>query len=204
MPPGNLEVGLDNRIDRDRIESIVRERLQQEGASPEEIDSAIRELRAGRTAKNRGAKGDRWEYRSGMRILGLPLFHIVIGRDPETGRVGKALGVIAIGRVAFGVLPIGQVAIGILPIGQLAIGVLFAFGQAAFAGYDALGQVAVASHFAAGQLAAAISAIGQFAVGRFVICQVGWGQYVWSTKVKDPEALQHFREMFGWLLDAIP
>ena len=159
-----------------------------------DVEALLREKTRGRP---------RYEYKSEASLLGLPLVHIVIGRDPETGRVGKALGILAIGRMAFGVLPIGQLAIGVFPIGQLALGVVFALGQAAFAGYDAVGQLAVGSHFALGQFAAAASAIGQFALGRYVVAQIGWGRYVWSTKIKDPEALEHFREMFHWVFELL-
>jgi hypothetical protein len=185
------------------MESALREKLLREGKSPEEIEEAVRQLRAGEVRMPDHKGRSRYEYRSKTQFLGLPLVHIVIGRDPKTGRVGKAVGIVALGRMAFGVLPIGQLAIGVCPIGQLSIGLVFALGQAAFAGYDVLGQLAVSSHFALGQFAAAASAIGQLAVGRYVVAQIGWGRYVWSTKVKDPEALEHFREMFQWLFDLV-
>jgi hypothetical protein len=192
---------LSRRIDRKHLEAILRERLLQEGRSEEEIETALRDLRDSSPGQLRALLKPRWEYKSEITVLGLPLVHIVTGRDPKTGRVGKAVGVIAIGRMAFGVLALGQLAVGVFPIGQLAIGALFALGQGAFAGYHAIGQVAVASTFAAGQLAVAASAIGQLALGRFVLAQVGWGRYVWSTKAKDPEALQHFKEMFDWFFE---
>jgi hypothetical protein len=187
-------------IDRARIETIVRERLMQEGRTDEEIESAVQQIHSASPAILRAYARPRWEYKSEFTILGLPLIHIVTGRDPRTGRVGKAVGVVAIGRMAFGVLPMGQLAIGIFPIGQFALGALFALGQLAIAGYDAVGQVAIASHFSLGQFALATSAIGQLAIGRYVLCQVGFGQHVYSTKIKDTEVLTHFREMFDWLL----
>jgi hypothetical protein len=188
-------------IDKTHIEGIVRERLAQEGRSEEEIESAIRELQTASYGQLRAFVRPRWEYKSEMKFLGLPLVHIVMGRDPKTGAVGKAVGIIAIGRMAFGVLALGQLAVGVVPIGQLAIGLLFALGQGAFAGYHAIGQVAVASGFAAGQFAVAASAIGQLALGRYVLAQVGFGRFVWSTKVKDPEALAHFKDMFDWFFE---
>ncbi len=187
-------------IDRARIETIVRERLMQEGRSDEEVEAAVRQIQSAPPALLMAYSRPRWEYKSEFTVLGLPLIHIVTGRDPKTGRVGKAVGVVAIGRMAFGVLPIGQLAIGIFPIGQFALGALFSLGQLAIAGYDAVGQAAVASHFSLGQFALAASAIGQLAVGRYVLCQVGLGQHVYSTKIKDTEVLDHFREMFDWLL----
>jgi hypothetical protein len=186
-------------IDRARIETIVRERLMQEGRTDAEIEAAVQQIHSAAPKTLMAYARPRWEYKSEFAVLGLPLIHIVTGRDTQ-GRVGKAVGVIAIGRMAFGVVPIGQLAIGILPIGQFALGAIFALGQLALAGYDAVGQVAVASHFSLGQFALAASAIGQLAVGRYVLCQVGVGQHVYSTKVKDPEVFDHFREMFDWLL----
>jgi hypothetical protein len=187
------------KIDQREVETILRDKLRQSGKSPEEVETLVKQYFAGA----RGYRGGRprWEYKSEMSILGLPLVHIVRGRDPVTGSVGKAFGVIAIGRIAVGVLPIGQLAIGVLPIGQLALGAIFALGQGAFAGYISVGQLAVASQFALGQLAAAASAIGQLGFGNYVLAQVGWGTHVWSTKVQDPEALEHFKTMFAGLLE---
>jgi hypothetical protein len=178
---------------------IVRERLAQEGRTDAEIEAAVQQLHSASPKMLMAYARPRWEYKSEFTVLGLPLIHIVTGRDAK-GRVGKAVGVVAIGRMAFGVLPIGQLAIGLLPIGQFALGAIFALGQLAIAGYDAVGQVAIASHFSLGQFALAASAIGQLAVGRYVLCQVGFGQHVYSSKAKDPEVLEHFREMFDWLL----
>jgi hypothetical protein len=171
----------------------------QEGRSDAEIETAVQQIHSASPKMLMAYARPRWEYKSEFTVLGLPLIHIVTGRDAK-GRVGKAVGVIAIGRMAFGVLPIGQLAIGILPVGQFALGAIFALGQLAIAGYDTVGQVAMASHFSLGQFAVAGSAIGQLAVGRYVLCQVGFGQHIYSTKVKDPEVLDHFREMFDWLL----
>jgi len=189
---------LKKRVNLSYLESLLREKLQQEGKTAEEIEEAVRELRAGQGPRMVMPLRPRYEYRSETSFMGLPLVHVVLGRHPETGSVGKAVGILAIGRIAFGVIPIGQLAIGILPIGQLAIGLVFALGQGAIAGVDAIGQLAVGSHFALGQFAAASSAIGQMAVGRYVLAQVGWGRHVFTTKMKDPEVLEHFREMFGW------
>jgi len=194
---------LKKRVDINYLESVLREKLEQEGRTGEEIEAAVRELRTGQGQRLLVPVRPRYEYRSDASLFGLPLVHVVLGRHPETGRVGKAVGIVAIGRIAFGVLPIGQLAIGIVPIGQLALGVVFAVGQGAIAGYDAIGQLAVGSHFALGQFAAAASAIGQLAVGRYVLAQIGWGRYVFSTKIKDPEVLEHFRGMFNWVLDLL-
>ena len=188
------------RIEQSEVEAILRDKLRQSGQSEEEVEASIKQYFSKQAAGYRGGR-PRWEYKSESSILGLPLVHIVRGRDPVTGAVGKAFGVLAIGRIAVGVLPIGQLAVGVLPIGQLALGAIFALGQGAFAGYVSIGQLAVASQFALGQLAAAASAIGQLGFGNYVLAQVGWGAHVWSTKVQDPEALEHFKTMFAGLLE---
>ena len=139
------------------------------------------------------------EYTSHRKVGNWPLVHITLGRSPETGRRKVAKGIIAIGRIAFGVLPIGQLAIGLFPIGQLALGLCFALGQGAFSLGAALGQVAVAPVFAVGQIAVAYAAIGQLALGYYCIAQAAAGVHVWTMKVKDPAALEFFRNLFPLL-----
>ena len=98
------ELTLKNRVDRAYIEAILRERLLQEGRSEEEIEAAIRDLQTASPGQLRAVVRPRWEYKSEMRVLGLPLVHIVTGRDPKTGRVkyagkltGKGSGIYADG-----------------------------------------------------------------------------------------------------------
>lgn len=139
------------------------------------------------------------EYTSHARVGSWPLVHITLGRSPETGRRKIAKGVIAIGRIALGVLPIGQLAIGLFPIGQLALGLGIALGQGAFSLFSAIGQVAVAPLFAAGQIAVAYAAIGQLCLGYYCIAQAAIGVHIWTMKVKDPAALEFFRNLFPFL-----
>jgi len=143
------------------------------------------------------------EYTSHRKVGAWPLVHITLGRSPETGRRKVAKGIIAIGRIAFGVLPIGQLAIGVIPIGQLALGLFFALGQGAFSLGVSLGQVAVAPVFAVGQIAVAYAAIGQLALGYYCIAQAAVGVHVWTMKVKDPAALEFFRNLFPALKQII-
>lgn len=160
-------------------------------------------LRRGAGRTGRYPSANRWEYRSSFNFLGFPLVHIVIGRDPQTGRMGRAMGVIAIGRIAIGGIAIGQAAIGICPIGQVALGLLLAFGQLSLGGWESFGQLAAASRLAVGQVAVAESAIGQVAVARYGICQAGIGGHIHSMKRRSPEAIRHFREQFPVLWDEI-
>jgi len=117
------------------------------------------------------------DYRSSIRLFGLPLVHVAIGRAGADGRYhrGVATAWFALGDVAFGVLfafggvavggvSLGGIATGLLPIGGLALGLLafgglsagvVAIGGAAFAWYAALGGLAMAHDYALGGVASA-------------------------------------------------
>jgi hypothetical protein len=113
-----------------------------------------------------------FEYRSRLKVFGLPLVHVVRGIDPSSGRRPAAVGIIAVGQVAVGVVAIGQVAIGGISLGQAAIGLGLGIGQLAF-GLMAAGQVAAGLLGAAGQLAVAPHALGMVTdTGLFVA--IGW------------------------------
>jgi hypothetical protein len=113
-----------------------------------------------------------FEYRSRLKVFGLPLVHVVRGIDPSSGRRPTAIGIIAVGQVAVGVLAIGQVAVGGISIGQASIGLGWGIGQLAF-GLLAAGQVAAGLLGAAGQLAVAPHALGMVTdTGMFVAA--GW------------------------------
>src|SRR5580765_2154614 len=113
-----------------------------------------------------------FEYRSRLKVFGLPLVHIVRGIDPSSGRRPTAVGVIAVGQVAVGLVAVGQVAVGAISLGQASIGLGWGIGQLAF-GTMAAGQVAAGLLGAVGQLAFAPHALGMVAdTGGFVA--VGW------------------------------
>lgn len=138
------------------------------------------------------------EFTSHRTLFGLPLVHVTLGRNPETGRRKTARGIIAIGRFAAGVVAIGQVALGFVGIGQLGVGLL-SLGQAAL-GLMALGQLAIGTQFALGQVAVGAVAIGQLALGKMVLAQVGFGEHVWSVDIKDPAAIAYFKDLAASLL----
>src|SRR5688572_11599779 len=73
-----------------------------------------------------------FEYRSRLKVMGLPLVHIVRGIDPSSGRRPTAVGIVAIGQVAVGLVAIGQVAVGAISLGQASIGLGWGIGQLAF------------------------------------------------------------------------
>jgi len=113
-----------------------------------------------------------FEYRSRLKVFGLPLVHVVRGIDPSSGRRPTAVGIIAVGQVAVGLVAIGQVAVGAISLGQASIGLGWGIGQLAF-GTIAAGQVAAGLLGAVGQLAVAPHALGMVTdTGGFVA--VGW------------------------------
>ncbi len=126
-----------------------------------------------------------YEYRSEAEILGWPVIHIAFGKDAETGKVIVAKGIIAI----------GQFGVGLITFAQVGVGLLFGFGQCV-AGIVAIGQVAIGIYFGMGQLATGLTAIGQFALGRYILAQIGFGQYVWFPDRSDPEAVEHFTNLW--------
>ncbi len=127
-----------------------------------------------------------YEWKSKTEILGWPLIHIAIGRNKETGKLMVAKGIIAI----------GQFGIGVITIAQFGIGILFGLGEFV-GGFLAIGQFALGIYFGLGQFAAGFTAIGQFAFGWYVRAQLGYGKYIWSTRIQDFEAMEYFRNL--WL-----
>ncbi len=134
------------------------------------------------------------EFKSNANFLGLPLLHYTRGKCPETGRRVIAKGVVAIGRLAMGILAIGQASFGLIAIGQLGVGLILGLGQGA-TGLYAVGQAAIGLMFGLGQFATGEIAIGQLAYGKYVLAQVGYGDYVWSMKRADPEAIKFFKSL---------
>src|SRR5262245_31434863 len=103
------------------------------------------------------------EYRSQLRIWGVPFVHVAWGLDPFTGGPRVARGIIAVGPVALGVVAVGPVAVGLVAVGQLAAALVLAAGQVA-AAIGAVGQLALGAPLAVGQIAMARAAHGQLTV----------------------------------------
>lgn len=127
-----------------------------------------------------------YEWRSKATIFGIPLVHIAVGR--KNGRL----------RVAKGIVAIGQFGIGLFTIAQFGVGILFGFGQFLLAS-TAIAQFAISFLFGLGQIASGYIAIGQFGYGYYVLAQSGFGTHVWSTRIKDPIALEFFKNLAAWL-----
>jgi len=128
------------------------------------------------------------EFKSHLKIGTLPLVHITLGVNPETGKRLWAKGLIAVGRKAAGIIAIGQLAIGVISIGQLSIGLLIA-----------MGQLSIAILFAAGQVGIGFVAIGQLAAGFYVLGQAGFGKFVLSTHTRNPQAVNFFKPLLEGL-----
>jgi hypothetical protein len=138
------------------------------------------------------------EFKSHLKIGALPLVHITLGVNPETGKRIWAKGVIAIGRKAAGIIAIGQLAIGVISIGQLSIAPLIALGQLSIAGLFAAGQVGIGT-VAIGQAAVGWIAVGQFAAGFYALGQAGIGKFVLSTHTRDQQAVIFFESLLETL-----
>jgi hypothetical protein len=136
------------------------------------------------------------EFTSHCRWADLPLMHYTYGRCPETGKRVTARGVLAVGRFARGIVAVGQITIGLVAVGQLAIGLLFGLGMAA-TGAISVGQIAVSMLLGVGQLAVGHVAIGQIALGHYVMAQLGWGDFVWDSRLIDPQAHRFFLSLIG-------
>ena len=109
-----------------------------------------------------------YEYRSRVSCRGWPLIHIAFGKDPATGRLKRARGIIAIGNHATGVLAVGVLAFGLFSYGVVSVGLLAAgvlcLG-AVSAGVLSLGLAASYGVVAIAPLALGVNALGYLAAG---------------------------------------
>ncbi|NLX07164.1 MAG: hypothetical protein GXY33_18665 [Phycisphaerae bacterium] len=144
--------------------------------------------------------------RSSKTILGLPVWEIASGPDPENGQshgharavvaIGdRATGVVAVGRFfATGLIAIGPVSVGVFAMAGLAVGG-FAVGGLA-AGLVAAGGVAFGG-VALGGIAAGGAAVGGMAVGHYAMGGVAMGSHVISPAERSVEAAEFFQH---WLI----
>jgi hypothetical protein len=126
-----------------------------------------------------------FEYQSKRRLWGMPLLHVVHGRDPATGRVreargvfafgDKARGVVAIGGRAHGVFACGGMASGVVAIGGLAVG-LISMGGAALGLLFALGGLSI------GALSFGGLAMGYHAIGGWRSAGLEWAERSWHIE----------------------
>ena len=128
-----------------------------------------------------------FEYRSKTEIFGLPLVHIISGRniDFTSGKPRVAKGIIAIGPIAIGGLALGGLSIGAISFGGLALG-LVAFGGAAIGLLLAIGGMAIG-----------LVAIGGGAIGYYAMGGGAWGVHPLGSNTQDPLAMEFFKRYFG-------
>lgn len=130
--------------------------------------------------------------RSDYEYLGLPLWCVAVGPDPERGELrGHAKGILAVGDVATGLVAIGGLARGGIAIGGLAWGVV-ALGGLALGGL-ACGGLAIGL-LAIGGGAAGWIAVGGAAAGVYAAGGAAWGTYVISAAERSPEAVAFFSQ----------
>ena len=96
-------------------------------------------------------KWDGWgfEYKSNLRLFGLPLVHIAFKFKPNRVPV-VAKGVLAIGQFACGIITISQFGIGVVSISQFTIA-WYALAQFAL-GYSIIAQMGIYIQSGRGQL----------------------------------------------------
>jgi len=128
--------------------------------------------------------GSGFEWKSQGTLLGWPLIHVAVGRDAR----GKL-------RVAKGVIAVGQFAVGLITVAQFGVGLLFGLGQFIF-GLTAVAQFAGAPAFGVGQFAAGYTAIGQVVLAYYGLAQTGHATHLWSTRHRDPVAVEYFRSLW--------
>lgn len=128
------------------------------------------------------------EYRSGLKLLGIPLVHVkfAMPEQDESPAIGwiaggesaygvlfawgaYAVGLISVGIVSLGVVSVGAVGIGIIGLGTVGIG-LFALGAAAIGikAYGALAALGWQGAFSNGFSVAKAGAVGPVALGEEV------------------------------------
>jgi hypothetical protein len=160
-------------------------------------------LRRAWTQLRFATSGQLYEYRSARTVLGLPLVHVIGGmRQPGAPpRVARgwfaaggerAVGVVAMSRIAFGVFAFGGIAAGGFTWSGIGLGLLaccgIGVGLTSFSGL-AVGWLAV------GGVALGQTAIGGVAVGTYALGGKTYGEHRVDGMRQDPEAEERFREL---------
>ncbi len=149
------------------LDEVVLRALEKERARRQQSADEFKTQVAGAGAmpprRRQPKPGEPFEYKSKRTLFGLPLLHVVSGRDPETGKAREARGFIAIGDKARGVFAFGGIARGWFAFGGLAFGVV-AFGGVGI-GLISISGLAIGLLFACGGVALGLLALGGLALG---------------------------------------
>ena len=141
--------------------------------------------------------------RSEAEVLGLPLWEIAMGPDPEKDEIrGHAKAIIAIGDLATGFLAIGGCARGVIALGGLAIGAI-ALGGGAIGALLAVGGAAVGGVAFGGAAAGGIAG-GGGAAGYYAFGGGAYGEYVYSATRRDPQAVELAKSVARFLGVPLP
>ena len=173
FPAPSERVAVDVSLDRVVLRTLEKEpalRYQRAGDLGTEVESlssagvgtsgwehGLRQVYRGLISPAPSPRPRFYEYRSKKTLWGLPLVHVISGRDPSGG-LRVARGIVAVGEVAVGLVAIGGVAIGAVSLGGVSLGLISA-GGIALGLLIALGGVALGG-FAAGGLAVGLAGIG--------------------------------------------
>ena len=131
-----------------------------------------------------------YEWRTKAELFGLPLIHIKMGGDPDTGRMrGVAKGIVAVGDVAFGVLAVGGAAFGGVTLGGFSLGLA------------SLGGAAIGLLLGLGGFATGYVALGGLAIGYYAMGGAAFGAHVVGGNFQDPEAMEFFQRYLGAAMD---
>ncbi len=171
---GNIDEIVFRALEKERTrrqQSVDEFKTQVEGAGP--LPRRGRRLR----------RGDPFEYQSKRRLCGMPLLHVVSGRDPVTGETREAHGFFAIGDRARGVFAFGGIAKGWFAFGGVAMGLVafggIGLGLISFSGL-AVGLLLSYGAISIGALALGGLAVGYHAVGGIVLGWHGMGAIVFA------------------------
>jgi hypothetical protein len=136
-----------------------------------------------------------YEFISDARWRGIPWVHVAHGRNPETGRLAVAKGMLAVGQFAVGGIAIGQIAVGFVTVAQIGIGAVAALGQLVAGGW-AIGQLAIGLKGAIGMLAVASQAVGMATAGDVCLGGMSACTHRWTVERRDPVAVRAFQNTF--------
>jgi len=148
-----------------------------------------------------------YERKSSREFLGLPLYHVYLGRRLPGHRMRIAKGWFAVGDVAIGGLTLAPFSIGIVALGGFSLGLLALGGLAS--GLFALGGMSVgvfalggmaAGFLAFGGMALGYGAIGGMARGVYALGGDAQGRHIVTETVSDPEAVEFFNTWVPWLM----